>query len=277
MSFHDDDLDPRLSAYLDGELSPAEDEEIRRLLDSSPEALAEFERVRDARDMVRGLPMLEPPPEVAALFRAVEGAGAPSPLAPRRRRRARTRAAVMSVVATAAFWGVVVSSPDLTAAVTPELDSAVAAHSLVPSGSDDSMEMTMDDMGDMDDSAMPAEVGGSMYLIHAQRIGPSTHAVYSDGERRVSVFEEPGRCNWDALPEGEEIRIDGSRGWHGTVDGHDIVVVQKGRRVYTIVAEPAPDQMMDDVTVSMPSEDPSTWDRIRDASYDVTRVFGLRG
>ncbi|MDG2111359.1 MAG: hypothetical protein P8N02_01955 [Actinomycetota bacterium] len=267
----DDGLDSRLSAYLDGELEPAEVADVQALLESSPEALLEFDRVREARDMVRELPLLEPPPEVAALFRAVGGGARPAALSGRPRRRARTRAVVMSVVATAAFWGVVVSSPGLTAAVSPSLDSAVAAHSLVPDGSDAEAEMSVTE------TDMPSEVGGSLYLVHSERIGRGTHAVYSDGSRRISVFEEPGRVDWRALPAGSRIELDGSPGWHGSLDGYDIVVVERGRSLYTIVAEPAPDEMMDDVGVSMPADEPSLLDRIREASNDVTRVFGLRG
>ena len=270
MTIDDEALDPRLSAYLDGELSPDDADAVQRELESSAEARAEFERVREARDMVRALPLLEPPPEVAALFRAVESGASVTPLAPRQRRRARTRAAALSVVATAAFWGVVVSSPALTAGVSPALDSAVAAHTLVPDAAN-TAEMTVED-----DTDMPTEVGGSMYLVHASRVGRSTHAVYSDGSLQVSVFEEPGRVNWEALPQGDRIELDGSPGWHGSVDGYEIVVVQRGRHVYTIVAEPTPDAMMDDVSTAMPADDASVLDRIRDASYDMTRVFGLR-
>lgn len=267
----DDGLDSRLSAYLDGELDPHESAAVQELLESSPEARAELDRVSEARDMVRGLPLLDPPPDVATLFHAVGHGVRPTALSGPPRRRARSRAVVMGVVATAAFWGVVVSSPDLTAAVSPSLDRAVAVHSLVPDGGDAEAEMSVTE------TDMPAEVGGSLYLVHSERIGRGTHAVYSDGTRQVSVFEEPGRVDWPALPEGSLIDLDGSPGWHGTVDGYDVVVIERGRRVYTIVAEPAPGEMMDDVGVSMPADEPSVLDRIREASYDLTRVFGLRG
>ena len=138
-----DDLDSRLSAFLDDELSADEELSVQELLKSSPDARAELDAVREARDRVRALPLLEPPPEVAALFRAVRQGATVSPLVGAPRRRARSRAVVMSVIATAAFWGVVLSSPDLTAAVSPSLDSAVAAHRLVPDSAD--AEMSVDE------------------------------------------------------------------------------------------------------------------------------------
>jgi len=271
-----DGLDPRLSAFLDGELDPLEEHDVRQLLETSAEARAEYGAVRDARDMVRDLPLLEPPPDVAALFDAVERSASVSPLVgPARTRRARARAVALSVVATAAFWGVVVSS-SITAAVTPSLDGAIAAHTLAPSlGGDDA---AMDDVA-MDDVDMPVEAPGSMRMVHVQRRGRNTHAIYSDGERQISVFEEPGHVRWDELPPGEPIDLNGSRGWHGSVDGYEVFVVQRGRRVYTIVAQAQADEMkmMGDLSDAMPEDDTSLLDRVRDASYDVVTVFGLRG
>jgi len=266
-------LDPRLSAYLDGELNPLEEEDVRRLLEVSPEARAEYEAIRDARDMVRDLPLLEPPPEVTALFRAVEQ-GSVSPLVgPTRKRGARTRAVVMSAVATAAFWGVVASS-SITAAVTPSLEGAIAAHTLAPSLGGDAM-----DDAAMDDVDMPAEAPGSMKMVHVDHRGRYTHAIYSDGVRQISVFEEPGQVRWDELPAGDEIDIDGSRAWHGSVDDYEVFVVQRGRRVYTIVAQAQPDEMkmMGDLSGAMPEDETSLMDRVRDASHHVVKVFGLRG
>jgi hypothetical protein len=271
MTAPDDGLDPRLSAYLDGELAEAEAAEVRRLLESSTLAREEYERVREARDLVRELPLLEPPADVAALF-AAAGRGSPlSPRTHRRRARAGARAVVMSAVATAAFWGVAVSSPDITASVAPALDSAVAAHSVGPDAVNDGEPMGMDD------TDMPSEVGGTMQLVRVERVGPSIHALYSDGVREMSVFEEPGRVAWTELPPGERIEVDGSPGWHGTVDGYDIVVLERGRRVYTIVAKAPPQEMMDDVGVSMPGDERGFIDRLREGSSDVIRVFGLRG
>ena len=181
---------------------------------------------------------------------------------------------MMSAVATAAFWGVVVSSPEFTAAVTPSIDSAVAAHALIPSVGGEMDAMEMDDSMSTD---MPAEAGQSMYLVHLEQVGHGVHAVYSDGEQRVSVFSEPGRVDWNALPDGDRVEVSGSPAWHGTVDEFEIVVLERGRRVYIIVAEPTPEVVMDAVGESMPADEPSVMDRVRDAAHDVTTVFGLRG
>ena len=64
----DDGLDSRLSAYLDGELDADAIAEVEQLLSTSDAARAELERAREARELVRGLPLLELPPETAALF-----------------------------------------------------------------------------------------------------------------------------------------------------------------------------------------------------------------
>ncbi len=60
----DDRLAMLLSCYLDGALEPAELDEVVVALETDPEAVAEFRRLREARRAVRLLPMLDPPPHL---------------------------------------------------------------------------------------------------------------------------------------------------------------------------------------------------------------------
>lgn len=50
-----------LSALADGELAAGEVEPVRRHLDGCPSCVTEFDAVRSARAMVRGLPPVDPP------------------------------------------------------------------------------------------------------------------------------------------------------------------------------------------------------------------------
>ncbi|MGY9071496.1 MAG: anti-sigma factor family protein [Acidimicrobiales bacterium] len=261
------ELDERLSAYLDGELSADEASEIRLLLESSALARAEFEAVTEAREFVRGLPLLEPPPDVVRMLRRG------SPLAPVRSsgKPARTRlsAIAISAVATAAFWGVVVGTTGFSASVS-SVDTVVAAHSsVIPT------DAVAVDSAEMDNMPMPSEPPG-MTLVHVERLGRATHAMYSDGAQQVSVFAEPGRVDWSAMSVGDRVEIGGDPGWHGSIEGYDVVVVQRGRNVFTIVAETS-DEMMDMGESMTVDEKTSIGDRVRDAADNLVQTFGLRG
>lgn len=83
---NDRNLEERLSAYLDGELSPPERDEVRRLLEKSPEARRELEELTALSETVQSLPRQSAPDETAsAVLKRIErdslfGAG-PSPAA----------------------------------------------------------------------------------------------------------------------------------------------------------------------------------------------------
>ena len=261
-------LDERLSAYLDGELDSAETAEIEALLASSEQARNELQVVTEARDMVRGLPLLTPPPDIERMFRSG------SPLAPVRSVRpvhTRARAMDISAVATAAFLGVVLGTNGFSASVSPSIDSVVAAHTSAlpnPAG----LILSNGDAGDM---PMPAEPAG-MTLVHVDHQGNVRHAKYTDGVQEVSVFAEPGRVDWDAMPPGDRFELNGRPAWHGSSDGYDVVVLQRGRNVFTIVAE-ASEEMMDMGESMTTDEATSVSDRLSDAADSLVQVFGLRG
>jgi sigma-E factor negative regulatory protein RseB len=90
----------------------------------------------------------------------------------------------------------------------------------------------------------PGSAGDGFRLVaRYERPGPIVQLTYSDGLLSASVFEQPGRLNWDALPAG---------GHAGDVDGHpavmyslpvgDAIVWEHGGVVYTSVGDvPAAD------------------------------------
>jgi anti-sigma factor RsiW len=65
-----------LSAYLDGELVSGELDEVVRHLEWCHDCLMVFHAVKEARAVVRTLPLLDPPPPVAAIQHAGDGLSA---------------------------------------------------------------------------------------------------------------------------------------------------------------------------------------------------------
>jgi hypothetical protein len=85
----------------------------------------------------------------------------------------------------------------------------------------------------------PGNAGDGFRLVaRYERPGPVVQLSYSDGLLSASVFEQPGRLNWDTLPAG---------GRAGDVDGHpavlyslpvgDTIVWEHGGVVYTCVGD----------------------------------------
>jgi anti-sigma factor RsiW len=125
--------DDRLSAYLDGELDPAERDTVDGYLDESSEWRAERDEVAFARDALRGLPVHEAQPgfweEVLSHDMAKARAG-------RRSRRPRLVAAGTAAVAVAAVVvaSLVIPSPNR---VTPRVPALSDSHAVRTSVSDE--------------------------------------------------------------------------------------------------------------------------------------------
>jgi len=267
-----DGPDPRLSAFLDGETDEEETAAISEMVAQSVEARNQLEELRQVRQRVRDLPLLDPPADV---WRLLAGG---SSLAPRRRTRSRAQSLAVGAVASIAFWAAVFSSDNLSASVTPEVGSAVSAHASVLPG-DLAPDFGVNEMPGHE--VMPEALPG-MELIRLDRSGSMTHAMYSDGSLEISVFEQPGRVKWEALPPGEPVTLGRAPAWQGEIDGYEVLVVERRRTVYIIVAEPAvamlDKEMASDMGDSMPGRgDPSFGDRLGRAADQVVEVFGFRG
>lgn len=96
------DAGERLEAYLDGELSPSEEEAMAGELERSARLRREFERAREVRAALRALPEMDASPITLrrVLNQAREKAGTDRKVAtPRRRRLAVALAATLAVAA----------------------------------------------------------------------------------------------------------------------------------------------------------------------------------
>lgn len=259
-----DDLGVLLSAYLDGELSTAERSRVDAALVGDTKLREELDGLALVRDLVRNLPLLEMPDRQADELMARTPLG---PLA-RPRRRARSRAVALSALASVAFWGMVATSGGATA-VVPDLAGVVGAHASAvakPSAAeaDPSIMFTAPDNVDR------------FELVYAGRRGKVAHAMYTDGLTEISVFEQVGRIDWSAVPNaGERFEVRDANAWTGQVDGQEVMLIERGGMVYTLVAS-APSELAE-MSAVMPGDDENWFDPVRRASYRTVKFFGLSG
>ena len=254
-----------LNAYLDGEVSDQERAVVDAALDTDADIRAELHALHNTRQRVRELPLLEMPDELAA---RIARRGPLGPVA-RPRRRARTRALAVSAVASVAFWGAVATNGDANA-VVPDLASIVGAHSTV------TLE---EEHPAVDPSVMftaPDEFEG-FSLVYTRRDGNLAHAMYTDGVRDISLFETPGRIDWDRMPEGgERSLIGGDQAWTGMLAGQVVTMVERQGMVYAIVASAdAGTDDMSEMATAMPGDSDGWFDQVRRASRRTTDFFSF--
>lgn len=253
---HPDDL---LSAYVDGEV----DEDVRREVTEHLAGCGACRRAETdlvaARELLRSLPVEDATP-------VVEGFLA------RHRQVIRLGAGFVGAAAVA------LGALGLTAAthrevVVPDVDGFVAAHRQAAPGDLSGLHRRPS----APYSAPPGLIGTRVSLSrHEAYDGTDLGAVvYRDGELDVTVYQQPGRLDWDRLPPGEVEHFAGERVWFR--DGRPVVAVaEKGDLVVTVVS----DDRMGAVTAigGLPSwERVATWDRLHDACQRLTEVFALGG
>jgi len=243
-----------LSALLDGELDPARAAEVEGWIATDPEARAEYESLAAVRAMVRGLPPVEPP---AGTFDRLEDLEHPEHLesseddgvvVPLRRRRVRYLVGA-AVVAVAASFVVLAGLLPLADGVAPPLSAYAARHEAMlaaqPMPTDDGFApVDMHDPVAMQGMTVPEAVG-PMPAQSAYASGDAVHATYAVDGLGLSLFEQPGTVDWSALPaDGQMMDLDGDKAWLGTMDGMEVVVLERGGTVFTAIFQGHHDEMM---------------------------------
>jgi len=307
---HDAELHDLLSALLDGELSAAEEAEVRAYVAHSPAAAADLESLSRIRGLVRDLPQVDPP---FGFYEAM--------LSPRRQQRARRYAprAAGAFVAAAAAIVVIVGVIPVADSVVPPVNAFAERHmhmitpasapsrtttlpgtvgSSLPSvpgspgvatpgtvvqppahadggsagGSFDAVSAAeLDQMG-----APPQVAGGYKRMGGYQSDAGVLHVMYTNGTVEVSVYEQHGTVAWSSLPtSGTRMRVGDDDAWAMTNNGEEVVVVERGTTVYTAVAVSAHDDMMN-VVQALPPPPPSTVaDRARQTCRSIVEHFGF--
>jgi hypothetical protein len=310
-----------LSAYLDGEVSAAEADEVRSLLERSPSARARLESLRSVRRTLRALPAVEPPAgffdDPDLLVRATRSgddadglsaprstgaapqgfrprfvrtpalgrASEPAPSASSRRHRSRRRAArglaALGVVAVAAvlFVGVIPVSDRFV----PPVDAFAARHGAMERRqipAPDPGDLAFADMSDaaLDAAGVPATMAGDFARVHGftGRDG-MVHVVFSDGRTMVSVYEQDGAVAWWDMPAGAtRMDVAGAPAMDMRTGPEEVVVVDRGGRVYTVVSGGGHERVMD-VVHALPESERSMMDRASDGCRSLVASFAAAG
>lgn len=253
---HPDDL---LSAHVDGELDPATDAWVVDHLAGCPGCRRAAAELTEARSLLRGLPPVDASP-------VIEGFLA------RHRRGIRLGGGFVAVA------GLVLLALGLTAAtehrrLVPDVSGLAAVHAEQAHGDLRGMERRTR-------SAYAAPPGflGSTVQLSRHEIWHDTDmdaVVYRDGDVDVSVYQQPGRLDWDDLPSGDVVTIGDHDVWFGP--GPPVVAVtQRGDLVVTVVS--ADRAAVLTAVAGMPEwRRRATWDRVHDACQRVVQVFALGG
>lgn len=253
--------DEMLSAHLDGELDAATDAWVVEHLRTCSACRAAADELAEARSLLRSLPPVDASPVIEGVLQ---------------RHRALVRFGAAFVVTAA----VVLAAIGLTAAtvrpaVVPDLDGMADAHVAGAHDSLGDLRLVTGDAGDYD--APPGLIGSDARLSrHAVFEGTDlTAVVYRDGRVSLSLYEQPGRLDRDALPPGEVMAVGGHLAWfrHGAPV---VAVAELGDLVVTVVSEDRAAVLT--ALSGMPEwRRRGTWDRIHDASQRLTEVFALGG
>lgn len=255
---HADDL---VSAHLDGELDAETDAWVAEHLTGCAECRGAADAAAAARAIVLASPTVDATPFVEQVIA-------------RRRRVVGTGLAFVGIVA----FGLGVLG--LTASVihpkvAPDVDELAGIHA-------GTAHDVIDDMESVDDGGrhyatpvrLRTSLDGTAYGRAAVFDGIDlTSVVYEGNGTRVTVFQQPGRLDWDELPDGDVEELAGRRAWIRR-ESPVVIVTEIGHLVVTGVADDEPSLRA--VVASLPGpERDSTLDRIHDSCQRLTEIFGL--
>lgn len=254
---HPDDL---LSAHADGELDPATRAWVVDHLAgciACREAAADLD---EARSLLRTMPPVDASPLIDGFLA-------------RHHRAIRLGAAFVGIAAVVMVVAGITSATERRSLV-PDVAALAASHR---DGAHAEMA-GMERRSSASYAAPPGLIGSAVSLSRgAMWDGDDLAAtVYRDGDLDVSVYEQPGRLDWDRLPPGDVVPI-GAAGdvWFGP--GWPVVAVaQRGDLVVTVVSDDRAAVLT--AVAGMPEwRRRTSWHRLHDASERLVRVFALGG
>jgi Putative zinc-finger len=261
-----------LSAYLDGELTPAERAYVDEHLATCALCRGDLEGEREVRSALRDLPDVEPP---FGFYERILRYG-PSAVAEPKKRR--FKFGVANLVATAAAWVLVLGVANLNSSggsVSPSANDYVAAHASLLAGfgggSGSQQQAQRYDV--------PDRLAGTYQFVGEVDTRGYPQLVYSDGDKTLSVFVRPGHLDESALPaEATPVQVNGAMAWSVPSDGSEAIFLQRPGVVVVIVG-PALDEAASDMASAGPKADgdDSLLDHLTGAGEGLLETFGLQG
>ncbi|MFA9563496.1 MAG: zf-HC2 domain-containing protein [Acidimicrobiales bacterium] len=216
-----------LSAYLDGELDPAERAQVEAYLAHAVDGRAQLDGLAQIRSALRELPSLDPPqPLVAPPVSAAGWA---------------RRAVPLLVAAAAVLLGgfLLFGRDDSSSPGAMDTGQLLALHQdaqrMMDGGVDGAPgELTM--LADLSDvEHMPEDLGAGMQRMGIYGTDGLVQLVYSDGAHVVSVFEQPHDGAAPML--GEPMEVGDRQAMHQSMGGSEVLMVAEGDMVVTVVGE----------------------------------------
>ncbi|MBV9284175.1 MAG: zf-HC2 domain-containing protein [Acidimicrobiia bacterium] len=212
-----------LSAYLDGELTPGEEEGVRAHLDTCPECRRELQLIGEGRSLLRELPAVDPP------FGFYER------MLRSRHRLARTAVAALTGAA-AVFVAMMAFAAPRESPVSPQVAQLVAARTASPLPSQLSAGSRA--------GAGPSQLAAGYRRLGAYRQGDVVQLVYSDGLADLSLFQQDGGLDPGDLPaQHRSVTMAGHRAWAFSWPGGEALVWTAGHTVYTLMGNVQPDEL----------------------------------
>jgi hypothetical protein len=273
-----------LSAYLDGELTPEEEAAVRDLLADSPERQAELADLDEARTWVRGLGPVEPPE--GFLDQVITTVGQPVQK-PR-------KWGMLNVVATAAVWVAVLAFVNMSRSddVQPEVANLVSNHTAASvgvggflgslgGGEPEPQAPTRSTAPPPPETEVgepywvPTELPGDLELFSVSVSGDVVMLSYSNGLEVVTILEQPGHLDTDALPPATPVEVGGVQGWQVESDRATVIVVERDDMVYAVVGH-RDSGLVEAVAAEFPEPpSPSLAKRLGEAGRSLLDSFGL--
>jgi hypothetical protein len=268
-----------LSAYLDGELTQAEQVHVQELLSTSPAHRDELARVEQARAWVRALPLVEPPD--GFLERAMASVANAAPAAPKKHKWG-----MLNLVATAAVWVLVLGfvnmsrsqhvSPDTAAFAQTHTEASAGIGGFLGSlgaGQPEPQPPREYDLGEP--YWAPLSLPNQLSLRQVQINGDLVGLLYSNNSDLVMLYEEPGKLDMSKVANAQPVSIQGNQGWMVQTDNALVLIVERNDLVYAVVG-PLDGHLAQAVADKLPSPpSPSLVDRLGDAGRGLLGSFGL--
>lgn len=250
-----------VSARLDGELDPATAAWVDTHLDECEPCRGVAGAVEAARSWMRTSPSVDAAPVVESVIA-------------RRRRLVGTGLAFVGV-AWFALGLLAVTSAVTHPSVAPDIAALVSLHE--NAGHDQVDGVRAVDHGGAHYST-PVTVGNSAAPMQRRAVfdgSDLTTVLYESSDVAVTVFEQPGRVDWSALPDGSAESIDGRRAWRRT-GSPTVVVTEIGDLVVTLVTDDG--DVVHDIVATLPApRRTSTLDRVHDSCQELMEIFALGG